>query len=130
MFYSLAFGMNVLTMIVYWSLLHSTKIKNAKTSFKSISKFPSVKRDLSFILDKGVSFEVIKAVAFKAENKILKKVSLFDVYEGDKLEKGKVSYAIGLTLQDVSKTLTDKQIDKSVARILAEITKTTGATLR
>ena len=73
---------------------------------------------------------MIKDVAFKAENKILKTVSLFDVYEGDKLEKGKVSYAIGLTLQDVGKTLTDKQIDKSVAKVLEAITKATGATLR
>ena len=104
--------------------------KKRKIIATELPKFPSVKRDLSFILDKSVSFESIKEVAFKAENKILKNVSLFDVYEGDKLEKGKVSYAIGLTLQDVSKTLTDKQIDKSVARILAEITKTTGATLR
>jgi phenylalanyl-tRNA synthetase beta chain len=104
--------------------------KKRKLVAKDLPKFPSVKRDLSFILDKGVSFEVIKEVAFKAENKILSKVSLFDVYEGDKLEKGKVSYAIGLILQDPSKTLTDKQIDKSVARILEEITKATGATLR
>ena len=104
--------------------------KKRKLVAKDLPKFPSVKRDLSFILDKGVSFEVIKEVAFKAENKILKTVSLFDVYEGDKLEKGKVSYAIGLILQDPSKTLTDKQIDKSVARILEEITKATGATLR
>jgi phenylalanyl-tRNA synthetase beta chain len=104
--------------------------KKRKLVAKDLPKFPSVKRDLSFILDIGVSFEVIKEVAFKAENKILKTVSLFDVYEGDKLEKGKVSYAIGLILQDPSKTLTDKHIDKSVARILEEITKATGATLR
>ena len=119
---------------VFWADLRLKPLLKARKKRKIIAtelpKFPSVKRDLSFILDKSVSFESIKEVAFKAENKILKNVSLFDVYEGDKLEKGKVSYAIGLTLQDVSKTLTDKQIDKSVARILAEITKTTGATLR
>jgi phenylalanyl-tRNA synthetase beta chain len=97
---------------------------------KELPKFPSVKRDLSLVLDKVVSFESIKEVAYKSENKLLKEVSLFDVYEGDKIEKGKVSYAIGLILQDESKTLTDKQIDKSVARILEGITKATGATLR
>ncbi|MDG2311916.1 MAG: phenylalanine--tRNA ligase subunit beta, partial [Flavobacteriales bacterium] len=119
---------------VFWADLRVKPLLKARKKRKIVAtelpKFPSVKRDLSFILDKSVSFESIKEVAFKAENKILKNVSLFDVYEGDKLEKGKVSYAISLTLQDVSKTLTDKQIDKSVARILAEITKTTGATLR
>ena len=77
-----------------------------------------------------MSFESIKDVAYRSENKLLKEVSLFDVYDGDKLEEGKVSYAIGLILQDESKTLTDKQIDKSVARILDGITKATGATLR
>ena len=104
--------------------------KKRKLIAKELPKFPSVKRDLSLILDKGVSFESIKEVAFKAESKILKDLSLFDVYEGDKLEKGKVSYAVGLVLQDANKTLTDKQIDKSVSRILDEITKATGAKLR
>ena len=63
-------------------------------------------------------------------NGIQTKCKIVDVYDGDKLEEGKVSYAIGLILQDESKTLTDKQIDKSVARILDGITKATGATLR
>ena len=119
---------------VFWADLLVKPLLKARKKRKLVAedlpKFPSVKRDLSFILDKGVRFEMIKEVAFKAEHKILKKVSLFDVYEGDKLEKGKVSYAVGLILQDASKTLTDKQIDKSVARILEAITKATGATLR
>jgi phenylalanyl-tRNA synthetase beta chain len=119
---------------VFWADLLVKPLLKARKKRKIIArelpKFPSVKRDLSLILDRGISFESIKECAFKAENKILKKMSLFDVYEGDKLEKGKVSYAVGLVLQDESKTLTDKQIDKSVARILDGITKATGATLR
>ena len=119
---------------VFWADLLVKPLLKARKKRKIIArelpKFPSVKRDLSLILDRGISFESIKEFAFKAENKILKKMSLFDVYEGDKLEKGKVSYAVGLVLQDESKTLTDKQIDKSVARILDGITKATGATLR
>ena len=77
-----------------------------------------------------MSFESIKEAAYNSEKKLLINVTLFDVYEGDKLEKGKVSYAVGLVLQDKSKTLTDKHIDKSVGKILNGITKATGAVLR
>ena len=77
-----------------------------------------------------MSFESIKEAAFKSEKKLLKEVTLFDVYEGDKLEDGKVSYAVGLVLQDRNQTLTDKHIDKSVGRILEGISKATGAVLR
>ena len=119
---------------VFWGDLLIKPLLKARKKRKIIAtelpKFPSVRRDLSLILDKGVSFESIKEIAYKSGNKLLKEVSLFDVYDGDKLEEGKVSYAIGLILQDESKTLTDKQIDKSVARILDGITKATGATLR
>lgn len=104
--------------------------KKRKIIAKSLPKFPSVKRDLSLVLDQGVTFEAIKEAAYQAERKLLKDVNLFDVYEGDKLEEGKVSYAVSLILQDEGKTLTDKHIDKSVARIIDGITKSTGAVLR
>ena len=104
--------------------------KKRKIIAKSLPKFPSVKRDLSLVLDQGVTFEAIKEAAYKSERKLLKDVNLFDVYEGDKLEEGKVSYAVSLILQDDGKTLTDKHIDKSVARIIDGITKSTGAVLR
>ena len=104
--------------------------KKRKIIASSLPKFPSVRRDLSLVLDKSCRFEEIKRVAFKAERKLLKEITLFDVYEGDKLEKGKVSYAVSLVLQDEGKTLNDKQIDKSVSRILDAITTETGAILR
>ncbi|PCJ80717.1 MAG: phenylalanine--tRNA ligase subunit beta [Bacteroidetes bacterium] len=104
--------------------------KKRKIVATGLPKFPSVRRDLSLILDKGGRFEEIKQAALKAERKLLKEVTLFDVYEGDKLEEGKVSYAVSLVLQDEGKTLNDKQIDKSVSRILEAITKETGAVLR
>jgi len=104
--------------------------KKRKIIARELPKFPSVRRDLSLILDKSVKFEDIKAAAEDAERKLLIGVNLFDVYEGDKLEAGKVSYAVSLVLQDPTKTLTDKHIDKSVARILESITEKTGASLR
>ena len=104
--------------------------KKRKIVARNLPKFPSVRRDLSLILDKSVMFEDIKSAAEFAERKLLIAVNLFDVYEGEKLEEGKVSYAVSLVLQDPTKTLTDKNIDKSVARILDSITEQTGAKLR
>ena len=95
-----------------------------------LPKFPSVRRDLSLIIEKSVSFEQIKSAAFETERKLLKEVNLFDVYEGDKLDEGKVSYAISLIIQDPNSTLTDKKIDKCISRILDSITQKTGARLR
>lgn len=97
---------------------------------KDLAKFPSVRRDLSLILDKGISFAAIRDAAWQAEKHLLKKVGLFDVYAGDTLEANQVSYAISLTLQDDRKTLTDKRIDQSVKRILESITNLTGAKIR
>jgi phenylalanyl-tRNA synthetase beta chain len=77
-----------------------------------------------------VSFADLQNTAFRAERKLLKKVGLFDVYEGDKLEAGKKSYAISLRLQDEEKTLNDAIIDKSVERIRTAIEKEHGAVLR
>ncbi len=87
--------------------------------FKELPKFPEVRRDLSMVLDKSVNFEDIRKVAFKTEQNILQKIVLFDVYEGEKIEKGKKSYAISFILQDENKTLTDKLIDKILEKLAA-----------
>ena len=120
--------------VVFWADLLVKPLLKARKKRKIIAvdlpKFPSVRRDLSLIIDKTVSFEDLKAAAFSAEKKLLKAVKLFDVYEGDKLEADKVSYAISLEIQDPSATLTDKKIDKCVSRILKSITLRTGAVLR
>ncbi len=97
---------------------------------KELPKFPSVRRDLSLILQKGTPFGAIRDAAWQAEKHLLKKVGLFDVYEGENLDNNHVSYAVSLTLQDERKTLTDKRIDQCVQRILESITKHTGAQLR
>jgi phenylalanyl-tRNA synthetase beta chain len=95
-----------------------------------LPKFPSVKRDFALLLDNEVSFNEIYNLAFQAEKKLLKEVDLFDVYEGDKLEAGKKSYAISFLLQDESKTLTEGQIDKIMQKLQQTFEKNVGATLR
>ena len=106
-------------------------VKGLKTiSFEALPKFPSVRRDLAFILDKNVTFEQIKALAFTTERNILTSVNLFDIYEGDKIPAGKKQYAVSFTLQDKQKTLTDKVIEKTMARIQQAIEQQLNATLR
>ncbi len=99
-------------------------------TYKPISKFPAVRRDLALVVDKEVTFEMLKEIAVKAERKLLKEVGIFDIYEGDKIPEGKKSYALSFILQDENKTLTDKVIDKAMARIRQALEKTAGAQLR
>ena len=86
--------------------------------------------DFALSLDESVTFNEIYNLAFQAEKNLLKDVDLFDVYEGDKLEKGKKSYAVSFLLQDSSKTLTDVQIDKIMQKLQQTFEKNVGATLR
>lgn len=101
-----------------------------KVVYKEIPKYPEVRRDLALLLDEDVSFRAIYNIAHKTEKELLKKVFLFDVYQGDKLPKGKKSYAVGFLLQDSNKTLTDKQIDKTMESLLAAFQQEVGAQLR
>jgi len=98
--------------------------------FKTLPRFQVVTRDFSLMLDRSVTFEALRTLAFQAEKKLLKKVTLFDVYEGDKIEKGKKSYALTFTLLDEDKTLTDKQIDKAMQRIASAYERELGASVR
>ena len=93
-------------------------LKNHKITFVPMPKFPSVKRDLALLLDKQVSFKEVKELALRTEKSLLKSVTLFDVYEGEKLGNGKKSYAVSFTLLDEEKTLTDKQIDKIMNKLI------------
>jgi len=106
------------------------KIETENFKVKSIPKFPKVKRDLALLIDNAVTFDSLKETAFKTEKQLLKKVTLFDVYTGDKLPKGKKSYALSFTLQDERKTLTDKQIDKIMKKLQQQFEKEFGASLR
>jgi len=96
----------------------------------NIPKFPKVKRDFALLLDDEVRFENLKLAALQTEKHLLKEVSLFDVYTGKNLPKGKKSYALSFTIQDENKTLTDKQIDKIMAKLQQTFEKEFGATLR
>ena len=104
--------------------------KKAKVQFKELSKFPEVKRDLALLVNKGVTFSQLRSIAFATEKKLLKSVSLFDVYEGDKLPEGKKSYALSFILEDKNQTLTDKQIERTMANIQAQLEQKCGAEVR
>lgn len=112
-----------------WSRLMK-KVEKNRISFKEISKFPSVSRDLALLVDKSVEFRQIEQIAYASEKKLLKAVTLFDVYEGKNLEEGKKSYAVNFTLQDDSKTMNDKQTEAVMSKIIANLEKQLGAKLR
>ena len=105
-------------------------IKKNETLYHDISKFPSVSRDLALLIDKSVQFEQIEHIARQTEKKLLKSVELFDVYEGKNLPDGKKSYAVNFILQDESKTLTDKQIDAIMTKLINNLKQKLGAELR
>ena len=114
---------------INWTLLMK-KTKKHSVNFTEISKFPAVSRDLALLVDKSVEFARIEQIAFAADRKFLKKVTLFDVYEGKNLEAGKKSYAVNFLLQDDTKTMNDKQTDAVMAKIIASLEKQLGAKLR
>lgn len=106
------------------------ELDNNNIKYAEISKFPEVKRDLALLLDKNVAFAEIEKIAFETERKLLKKVNLFDVYEGKNLEAGKKSYAVSFVLQDDSKTLTDAQIESIMKKLQGNYETKLGAKLR
>ena len=105
-------------------------IRSVKISYKEISKFPAVKRDLALLLDKNIQFAEIEKIAYETEKKLLKEVELFDVYEGKNLEAGKKSYAVSFLLQDENQTLNDKMIDKIMSKLVKNLEDKLGAKLR
>ncbi len=105
-------------------------IKGKKVTYTEISKFPAVKRDLALLIDKKVQFAEIEKIAYETDKKLLKNVELFDVYEGKNLEAGKKSYAVSFVLQDENATLNDKQIDKLMQKLIANLQNKLDAKLR
>ncbi|WP_443944039.1 phenylalanine--tRNA ligase subunit beta [Pedobacter sp. AW1-32] len=112
-----------------WATLLDIIRKN-KIVNKEVSKYPQVRRDLSLLIDLSVTFETLKGIAFKTDKKLIKDVGVFDVYEGDKLPEGKKSYALNFILQDEEQTLTDKQIDSTMQKLMANLTQQAGAEIR
>ncbi|KRO55273.1 MAG: hypothetical protein ABR79_03155 [Cryomorphaceae bacterium BACL11 MAG-121001-bin54] len=105
-------------------------VGDTKINYQEISKFPEVRRDLSLLIDKDVSFDSLQKIAKQTDNKILKSVKLFDVYEGDKLPKGKKSYALAFTLADETQTLTDLYVDKLMEKLMQSFKEQAGAEIR
>lgn len=114
---------------INWTLLMK-KIKKNVVSFREISKFPAVSRDLALLVDKSVEFAEIEKIAYASEKKLLKRVDLFDVYEGKNLEAGKKSYAVNFVLQDETKTMNDKQTESIMKKIITNLEKQLNAKLR
>ena len=114
---------------LYWNQL-TKAVRKQKVGFKEISKYPAVSRDLALLLDKDVEFARVEQIAYNAERKLLKKVELFDVYEGKNLPDGKKSYAVNFILQDEQKTLNDKAIDAVMQKIIQNLKKQLNAELR
>jgi phenylalanyl-tRNA synthetase beta chain len=104
--------------------------KKQRITVEELSKFPEVKRDLALLVDKNVTFAELRQIAFATEKKLLKRVTLFDVYEGDKLPEGKKSYALGFTLEDKSQTLNDKVIEKTMNNLQRQLETRAGAQVR
>ena len=112
-----------------WTALMKMAKKN-EVLYTEVPKFPAVSRDLALLLDNSVEFAQIEQIARQTEKKLLKKVELFDVYEGDKLPAGKKSYAVNFVLQDEEKTMGDKQIDAIMQKLIANLKKQLNAELR
>ena len=112
-----------------WNQL-AKAVRKSKIQFSEIPKFQEVRRDLALMLNKEVTFESLKDLAFKTERKFLKSVSLFDIYEGDKIEKGKKSYAISFILRDEFQTLTDKVVDKVMNKLMMVFEQELNASIR
>lgn len=105
-------------------------IRNQKVLYTEIAKYPAVSRDLALLIDQNVEFAQIEEIARQTEKKLLKKVELFDVYEGKNLPAGKKSYAVNFILQDTEKTMGDKQIEAIMNKLIANLKQKLGAELR
>lgn len=104
--------------------------KSSSVRFKEVPRFPEVRRDLALVVDKKVKYELLESLAFQAEKNLLKSVNLFDVYEGDKIEAGKKSYALSFTLLDENATLTDKQVERVMEKLVKVYKEKAGAEIR
>jgi phenylalanyl-tRNA synthetase beta chain len=119
---------------VVYAELDFTKItdlaRNNNIRYQVKPKFPQVRRDFALLLDNEITFDALKHIALKTEKNILNSIQLFDVYEGDKLPKGKKSYGVSFYFQDSKKTLTDKHVDKIMGKLQIKFETQLGAQLR
>lgn len=111
-----------------WGLL--AEMANGLDAFREVSKFPEVRRDLSLVIDKSVTFDRIRQLSVQTGGKLLKRINVFDVYKGDKIDDGKKAYALSFYLQDNQQTLTDKVIDKTMRKLMQAFENEIGALIR
>ncbi len=114
---------------INWEVLFAL-IKRDKFAFKELPKFPEVRRDLALLLDENVAYADVRKCALKAGKHLIKSVSLFDVYRGEKIPAGKKQYALNFVLQDLERTLTDEVVEKTMERVLNALQSELGAALR
>ena len=130
---SLLKGMDIKQEVFYadfnWDLI-TEAVKHTKVMYAEVPKFPEVRRDLALLIDKTLHFEQLEQIAYQSEKNLLKGVNLFDVYEGDKLPAGKKSYALSFTIQDDSATLTDKQIESIMEKLMKQYKEKVNAEIR
>jgi len=112
-----------------WDILLSILPKK-EIQVKELNKFPEVRRDLALLLDQSVTFEQIERIAYESEKKLIRRIGLFDVYEGENIQHGKKSYAVSFILQDEEKTLTDEEIDMTMERLISVFTAKLNAQIR
>jgi len=113
----------------YWDQIFALA-QAGKIQYRPVPKFPEVRRDLALLVSTSITFAEIEKLAFKTEKMLLKSINLFDVYEGGNIETGKKSYAVSFILQDEEKTLTDKVIDRTMARLMAAYQSELDAVIR
>jgi phenylalanyl-tRNA synthetase beta chain len=114
---------------IFWDRL--IKIRgDHKITLADLPRFPEVRRDLSLLLDKSITFAQIKELAFKTEMKLLKRINLFDVYEGEQIDENKKSYAVSFFIQDLESTLTDERINRIMNSLMDTYEKELGAEIR
>jgi phenylalanyl-tRNA synthetase beta chain len=118
---------------IFYAELHTAllfRAANPKLVIQEVPKFPEVRRDLSLVLDKNVSFDMIRNMVLNTEKRLIREIIAFDVYEGENIPADKKAYALGFTLLDETKTLTDEEIDKTMNRLMAAFEQTLGAVIR
>ena len=114
---------------INWQVLFKL-VKRDKFSFTELPKFPEVRRDLALLLDESVAYGDLRKSAFRSAKKLLKSVTLFDVYRGENILIGKKQYALNFVLQDPERTLTDAEVEKTMEKILSGFQNEFGAVLR
>jgi phenylalanyl-tRNA synthetase beta chain len=119
---------NVLSGIFDWE--YFTRLASKEITIEEVSKYPEVRRDLSLVIDKSVTFNDILKIVSKKENQLVRRINVFDYYEGDKIEKSRKAYAMSFILQDRNQTLTDRIIDKTMNHLMKSFENELGAVIR